>query len=268
MENIVPDFFHIVNRFCDKNWYVAPEPRNFHNFMLIASGEGISFTDGAEYPILPGVLVYHHPGQSFGFDTSKSNLMHCFGINFHLASAACNNGSWTARTVDKLPLKHITPILDMDLMTKLFTDLSDTWTEARRNYRLQCRIIFMKILLALSREAFLQKGNTAVLQKLEIVTAYIHKHYALDIPLSQLSSLVDLNPSYLGSLFKKHLGQTPVQYVNEIRIRKSEEYLDIGYTITEASSLCGFSDPFYYSKVFKKVKGVCPKSYIQKGLKF
>ena len=38
--------------------------------------------------------------------------------------------------------------------------------------------------------------------------------------------------------------------------------LSEGYSISETACRCGFSDPNYFSKVFKKVKGVAPSDYV------
>lgn len=248
---LVPSPFHIVNRYCDKNWYVSPAPRDFHNFMLVVSGEGIAHTDGTEKPMRPGTLIYHHPGQVFGFDTSKSNLMHCFGVNFYLASVTCNSGEWDLMPTDKLPFDLITPVSDMDILIKLFTDLYDSWFNAESKCTILCRSIFMQILNELSRQALISKGNVKGLKTIEYLTSYIRNNYSQPINLEKLAERVNLNPNYLGSIFKKYTGQTPIDYLNAIRIQKSEEFLSIGFSVSETSVHVGFKDPFYFSKVFK-----------------
>ena len=230
--------------------------------MLIISGKGTIVRDSTEYDMLPGMLVYHSPGQNFGFTSSQTNPMHCFGVNFHLASASFSQGKWCIETVVTLPFNTITHIKDIDLLAKLFTDLSSTWDEAKKNSHLKCQGIFSSIVYEISRQIMMQNTNPKALQKIELLTSYIHNHYKTDITLDQLASLAGVSQGYLGVLFKMYTGQTPVEYINAFRIRKSEDFLSIGCSVTETASLVGFNDPFYFSKVFKKFMGVSPKCYI------
>lgn len=260
--NIFPLLLHIADRYCDSNWYVPLGVKDFHNFMFILSGKGTIVKDSIEHDMLPGMLVYHSPGQNFGFTTSQTNPMHCFGVNFHLAAASFIQGKWFIETVDTLPFNTITHINDIDLLAKLFTDLSTTWDEARKNFNLKCQGIFSSILYEISRQIIMQHTNPKVLQKIELLTEYIHSHYKTAITINQLANLAGVSQGYLCVLFKMYTGQTPIEYINAFRIRKSEDFLSIGYSVTETASLVGFNDPFYFSKVFKKYMGVSPKCYI------
>ncbi len=253
VDHSIPSFIHIVNRFCDKNWYVPPATRDFHNFMMVVSGEGTVMTDGIEYHMTPGTLIYHHPGQSFGYTTSPTNLIHCFGVNFfYLATALCDAGSWSMNNIDKLPFEHFMKISDMGILSKYFSDLAQVWNEPKHHSQLKLRSIFLNLLYELSRQSIKQQSHGRIKQDIEFITSYIRQYYNQKFNLRHLASLIDLNPNYFSSLFKEHTGYTPIEYINKVRIEKAEEYLGIGYTISETSSLVGFNDPFYFSKVFKK----------------
>lgn len=266
--NIVPSCFYIVNRYCDDNWYVPPVKRDFHNFMLVVSGKGTSITDGKEYDMFPNMLVYHHSGQSFGYKTSKTEYMHVFGANFYVHSLPCEEGNCTVKVVEKLPFNTFNQISNMDILLKYFTNLSEVWSESRINYQLKSRSIFSNILYEISMQLLMQHENARMIRIIEHAIAYIRKNYKNQITLEILASLSGLNSTYFGSLFKKYTNQTPIEYVNNVRIEKAEEYLSIGYSITETSALIGFNDPFYFSKVFKKFKGVSPREYIKTPLNF
>lgn len=262
-DNLIPSFFHIADRYCDLSWCVPPESRNFHNFMLVVSGEGTSLTDGCEYEMKPGMLIYHHPGQSFGFTTSKKNLMHCFGVNFYISTTICDSGIWSLNNVERLPIVNFLQISNMDILIKYFKDLANVWEEEIRNKNLKCRSIFSNILYELANQILQKQNNSLVLQKIEIVTTYIRKHFNYHLTLEFLSELIGLNPSYFSFFFKKYSGHSLVEYINFIRVEKASEYLQIGYSVALVAEKVGFNDPFYFSKVFKKYKGVCPKTYSQ-----
>jgi YesN/AraC family two-component response regulator len=63
-------------------------------------------------------------------------------------------------------------------------------------------------------------------------------------------------------LFKQEMGVTFTDYLNQVRINKSCELLtNTSLNLIDVSLQAGFDDQSYFSKVFKKLKGITPKSY-------
>lgn len=267
-ENIVPSMFHVVDRYCDDKWFVPPFQYGLHNFMLIVSGKGTSLTDGRRYEVHSGTLVYHNCTQVFGFESSNSDPMHCFGVNFRIAEIFHESGVWSLKNAEKLPFSNFINISDMEILIKYFSDLVHVWDERSINCQLKLRSIFLNILYEVSSQLFIQQSNIESIKSIEFVKSYIRKNYAEQLTLNSLAGLTGLNPNYFGSIFKKHTGKTPIEYVNSVRIQKAEEILSLGHTASEAAFLSGFRDPFYFSKIFKKIKGVSPRDYKKNPINF
>lgn len=69
---------------------------------------------------------------------------------------------------------------------------------------------------------------------------------------------------YLKRIFKKEMGMTPRQFLTQKRLENAAKNLAMGgenMNITQISRQCGFSDPLYFSKLFKSRYGVSPKNY-------
>lgn len=70
---------------------------------------------------------------------------------------------------------------------------------------------------------------------------------------------------YLQRLFIKDFGISPLQFLIQQRLNSSVKYLNQtvknDYSINEIAERCGFSDQYYFSRVFKKQFGICPKQY-------
>ena len=80
-----------------------------------------------------------------------------------------------------------------------------------------------------------------------------------------------LNYDYVRKLFKKEVGATPHEYLMRARMERARSILTSGvsnrysdYTVSQIAEACGFSEPLYFSRVFKKYFGVAP-SYYQKN---
>ena len=85
--------------------------------------------------------------------------------------------------------------------------------------------------------------------------------YELDTFLRSLPFSYD----YLRKLFKKEMGITPHQYLCDKRLNTAAEWLSSAYNdtgnIAEVGRLCGFNEPLYFSRMFKKKFGISPSFY-------
>ncbi|MBT2259183.1 AraC family transcriptional regulator [Priestia megaterium] len=91
---------------------------------------------------------------------------------------------------------------------------------------------------------------------------YIFNHIYQNISLEQLAEKSELHPNYLSKIFKKEVGKSVSQYIQEQRIEEAKKLLQLSnYTISEISTLLNFHDQSYFTTTFKKVLGVTPKQY-------
>jgi two-component system response regulator YesN len=97
------------------------------------------------------------------------------------------------------------------------------------------------------------------------VEQYITDNLKEDINLKDTAAKFNLSPYYFSRTFKKVFGYNFSDYLNLIRINKAKELLkDDSLSIKEICYLVGYSDPNYFSKVFKKYEGVTPTEYREK----
>lgn len=92
--------------------------------------------------------------------------------------------------------------------------------------------------------------------------AYIDENYQKDISLDEVSRLVDISPYYFSKLFKQEQGENFIEYLTRIRMQNARQLLmNQNYSIKEICAMCGYSDPNYFSRIFKKYEGVTPREY-------
>lgn len=91
---------------------------------------------------------------------------------------------------------------------------------------------------------------------------YIYKHIYDEINHNEIANKVELSPKYLSFLFKKEVGITVSEYIQQTKIDEVKKLLAYSKTpISEICSLLNFNDQSYFTKVFKKVVGITPKQY-------
>ncbi|GIP46916.1 hypothetical protein J53TS2_05070 [Paenibacillus sp. J53TS2] len=102
---------------------------------------------------------------------------------------------------------------------------------------------------------------------MKLLLEYIDEHYGEPLSLSSLSRHFHFNPSYLSSYFSTHNDEGFSEYLNRIRIAKAMELLRTDVLpISEIGSQVGYSDPSYFTKVFKKQTGLSPREYRRQQL--
>lgn len=96
----------------------------------------------------------------------------------------------------------------------------------------------------------------------EKVIDYLEKNYAESIAIVDLARTFFVSPSYLSHSFKDKTSLSIIQYLEEIRLRKAQEYLNgTDYSISEIADKIGYKDGNYFTKVFKKAFGISPREY-------
>lgn len=99
------------------------------------------------------------------------------------------------------------------------------------------------------------------LSKLVPLFEYIDGHFAEDISLEDCAEVLRLNKSYLCRVFRSATGTTLWDFINFVRVCKSEEMLISEKNLSEIAYAVGFSSPSYFHRTFKKYKQVSPSEY-------
>ena len=96
---------------------------------------------------------------------------------------------------------------------------------------------------------------------------FIQQNLDKELMIADISAKININPSYLETLFKKQTGLTIVEYINKQRVLKALTYLNsTDQSITDIGYLIGYNNRQHFTRVFKKIMGVSPGQY-RKSLK-
>lgn len=91
---------------------------------------------------------------------------------------------------------------------------------------------------------------------------YINGNYKKDLSLDELSKELDISPYYFSKLFKEETGSNFVEYLTGLRMGRAKEMLkDESLSMKEICAEIGYSDPNYFSRIFKKNVGLTPTEY-------
>lgn len=95
------------------------------------------------------------------------------------------------------------------------------------------------------------------------IKKHIEKHYSQQINISEIAREYNISSSHLARKFKMLFGQSPVNCIVTTRISKACEIMKASPEIElrKVGEMVGYSDYFYFSKLFKKYTGVSPSEY-------
>ncbi len=97
-----------------------------------------------------------------------------------------------------------------------------------------------------------------------LVKKYIDDNFSdCNFSLDRISKEFSYNKKYLSTAFKKHFKIGIVDYINTIRINHACVLMNQNYTsVSDVAYLCGYKDPMYFSRIFKKKMKISPREYM------
>jgi len=108
-----------------------------------------------------------------------------------------------------------------------------------------------------------KESQTFAKTKLAEACDYIERNFAQKkLSVEEICRDLFISPSYLSRLLKRHLGKTFVNALTDIRIEKAKQMLSgSNMKISAVADAVGYSDPHYFSTIFKMVAGATPSEY-------
>ena len=96
---------------------------------------------------------------------------------------------------------------------------------------------------------------------------YMNDHIREVVTMDDLAACSGLSESYINRIFKKSTGMPPMRFFQDLKMRMARGIFDNNRDIRvyDVALQMGYTDPYYFSRVFRKVVGVSPSAYLQSG---
>ncbi|WP_374055706.1 response regulator [Rossellomorea sp. FM04394] len=103
-------------------------------------------------------------------------------------------------------------------------------------------------------------------RRIQELVSYVETYYMEDISLEKLSKMFFLTREHISRTFKKETGMTLSKFVTKLRIEQAKSWLmEAEESIYSISTMLGYQDEKYFSKLFKKMTGLTPFEYRSSG---
>ena len=217
-----------------------------NRIILVVSGEGVFDFSGREVVYSTGNLVFGFKGETFSCtETAKTEYMY---IDFEGLRA------------DELFSRF--SINSIQRSFSGFENISPLWKESLSRADEKNIDLATESVLLYTFSRIIDTSNTKnnlVNKMIEIIE---NNFTDTQLSLASIAEELSYNPKYLSQLFKKKVGVGYNEYLTSIRLKFAINLFDMGLdSVKNVAVLSGFSDPLYFSSVFKKATGLAPREY-------
>ena len=236
-----------------------PRGRLDYQLLYVASGTTHFFFNGREEIVSAGHMVLYQPQQEQHYEYYGEEQPEVYWVHF------------TGKDV-KTILKHFDIPLDKNVFFSgvpsayqyLFKEMIRELQACRTGYQelleMYLRQIF--ILIQRTRQENTPTVSTYIQKEMEHARHYFQEHYNEDIQIKEYAKSRSMSVSWFLRNFKEFVGQPPAQYLLTLRMNNAISLLETtDYNVTEISAIVGYDNALYFSRLFKKHKGVSPTDY-------
>jgi len=134
--------------------------------------------------------------------------------------------------------------------------IENIWQYGRLEEWTHCVMDYFIYLSALLKQENVESPH------IEKALEYIHQNFSKNINMAMVANQVNINYTWFSEKFKEHTGVNFNEYLKKLRIDEACRLLEKGcYKIYEVAERSGFSDPKYFTKIFKESTGISPAEW-------
>ncbi len=232
IEIIYLEYGEINIRCTEKEYHLMPG-----DFYIINSNELHQIS--GKTPSLHHAIIFHPHFLDFSiFDKAEENFIHPI----------------TSGTAGFIPKIH---------QDRCYSHFLKRLVETSSKQYLSIKILLYALIDQLyQKDQITVEKYTETQENLKKIISYIQKNYNEPLTLNQIAQQIMITPNYLCKYFKKKMGITVFQYIQQYRINQSIDLLlQSDLPIINIAMQCGFDNLSYYIRTFKKQTGITPKQY-------
>jgi AraC-like DNA-binding protein len=251
---IISDIGFVIRRESDAEWMME-NLVNKNYFLIIYALKGKAFYEagGKNFIVSQGDVMFFNKGQIHSGYADSENPWTYYTAAFNVMlpdGTAC----------DTLSVPMLTHTSNTEIYHKLYENMYYEWGTHNIGYDLCCRAGISELICRLARENLAEHKKSS---DIENVKKYMMEHFTESFSIKKLAEIANVSQSHFYRVFRENTGISAKRYLNNIRINRAQALLQSGeYNVSEIAGMTGYSDIYYFSRMFKKITGVPPSAFI------
>jgi AraC-like DNA-binding protein len=244
---------------------------DFAEITYVLSGQGRYFIEGITYDVEAGDIIMCNPG------VKHKNII----VNYNEPTVEFFTGFTDFEFYNMPPnsilfkdgshILRINSQIKQEITKHCYEMLAENdGAQVGKYFMMKAHL--MQILLIIVREIIAPDGKKmkgcnfeSYSRKYAVkrIISYLSENYENKISLDQIAQNMYLSPVYISKIFKEETGDSPINYLINIRLEKAREILVNGErnSVKNIANLVGYEDVYHFSKLFKKHFGISPLYY-------
>jgi AraC-like DNA-binding protein len=229
--------------------------------IFIIQGE-YAYWEENEPPVslAPGEVLFIEPNRCHTFQHTNMAEIGCIcSIHFEFTAP----GKWGGNDYRlTLTPERVTWVSDSAYMHERFKRLAEVYSSYHPYRDLQTSTIAREIILLLAGH-WQQTASPDLSPRMQAMILFIRENLQQPLSRQSLAQTFRVTPEHVNLLFRKELGMAPSAVINRERVMLAYRLIhEKGISVKEAAYAVGYVDPFYFSRVFKRVFGIPPSHIV------
>ena len=236
-----------------------PRGRLDYQLLYVVSGKAHFYFDDAERIVTAGHMVLFQPRQEQHYEYFGTDKAEVYWVHF--------TGSNVKNILRRYDIPLDTPVLYSGasaIYAYLFKEMINELQTCRTGYEELLAMYLRQILILVqrTRQEHRPSISTHIQEEMEYARRYFNEHYNEQISIEDYAQSRNMSVSWFQRSFKQIVNYSPMQYILTIRMNNAASLLEsTDYSMAEISAIVGYDNPLYFSRLFKKQKGVSPSEY-------
>lgn len=241
---------------CDSRHTWGPASRDHYLIHYISAGKGVYRCAGKTYELSEGDMFLIIPSQIASYTADSNDPWEYYWVGF--------NGTEALRMINLSGFSREKPFLRLPDIVEVKALLLNIYNSRGNSPDADARMIgYLYLFLGrLISEYGQQRTTYGTRDYLSQALRFIQYNYANEIGVSDIADYVGISRSQLYRAFLSYFNISPNDFLQDYRVNEACSLLRAGsFTVAEVAGSVGFTDPLYFSRVFKKRKGITPTEY-------
>ena len=261
----------------------AVHTHEFDEMLIVTGGTAVHQYAGKTVPMKRGDVFLIPEGRRHGYEMPDGCRMENINLLFDLSALGIDwsglaeldgfqqvfapilEAKEKGAVAPFSPVMHLSPGM-LALLSSLVNSLESELANEVGGYQFFAKSYFSKIIGILSRVAdHIPSQDHRESSELADLAAHLEEHLGEKITIADMTRFTGFSESQLRKKFQEVYSESPVRYLQRIRVERSLEMLaDPKLSITYIAYEVGLGDSNYYSRIFRRINGCSPTEYREK----
>jgi len=223
-------------------------------FIYVVSGHATITLDLTVHRVKPQQLL--HGGKGMRLAILPNDELFTYYLILYKASLISPHNRYMRRLYEAtapFETQYSCSLSSAPLLQSYLSDMFHHWEQASPLDKLRVKALFYQFIYELMRMVTEQEVAGQRPDLVSQTVRYLQEHYRDNVTIDDLVAMLNCSPTHLSRLFKRRIGTSPIHYHIQIRMEHAKKLLlNSDASLKDIAASVGYSDAFYFSRMFKK----------------